>query len=211
MRIIDISLPLSDTLPLWPGDPAFELCSVASIENGDACSLSLLRMGTHFGTHLDAPAHYIAGGATTAAISLETCIGPADLLYFPNETRITASLLEAAEASIRSDRLLLKTDNSLLWSSNQKQFQENFCALSVDAAEWIVAHSIRLVGIDYLSIEPFASIHGTVHTILLKNNVVILEGLNLSNAAPGNFQLLCLPLSLQDAEGAPCRAVLIET
>ncbi len=211
MKIFDISLPLSGGLPSWPGDPAFELRTVSSLDNGDDCTLSFLKMCTHFGTHIDAPAHYIAGGATTAAIPLETCIGPADVLDFPETDIITASLLEKAKNGITSERLLLKTRNSSFWSSGQNTFQKNFCALSADAAEWIADHAIRLVGIDYLSIEPYNSTDGAVHKTLLQNNIVILEGLNLSEVSPGNFQLLCLPLSLQNVEGTPCRAVLMES
>ncbi len=210
MKILDISVPVSETTPLWPGDPAFQLREVLRLEQGDDCDLSEVTMCTHCGTHLDAPAHFVPGGGNTASIPLETLIGPAEVLSFPNVSGITAALLESVSPRIQSKRVLFKTKNSSFWRSKQQPFREDFCALSEDAAQWLAEQNIRLVGIDYVSIEPYTTFDGAVHKILLENTIVILEGLNLTDVLPGCYQLVCLPLALKNAEGAPCRAVLID-
>ncbi len=210
MKILDISVPISETMPIWPGDPTFHQRAVLRLENGDICDLTEFSMCAHCGTHLDAPAHFVPRGTNTAAIPLERLIGPANVVFFPEASVITAALLESVRPLIREKRVLFKTKNSSFWSSDPQHFREDFCALSEDAAEWLAAHDIQLAGIDYVSIESYASVNGAVHKKLLNNNVIILEGLNLAGVSPGSYQLVCLPIALDNVEGAPCRAVLIE-
>ncbi|CAH2029940.1 Metal-dependent hydrolase [Trichlorobacter ammonificans] len=202
---IDISVKLSDRIPAWPGSSGVSITRVRSIERGDATTDSYLSCDVHSGTHLDAPAHIFADGATVDALSLESLIGPATVVEHDALGHITATTLERMVIGSDTKRLLFKTQNSSLW--NRKEFAKDFIGLTADAAEWIVRRKIEVVGIDYLSIEPFGQNLGT-HSILLRSGVIILEGLNMSSVTSGQYEMICLPIRLAGAEGAPARAVL---
>jgi arylformamidase len=156
---------------------------------------------------VDAPLHFISGGDTVEAMSLDALIGPAVLAYLPQVAAVTAADLEALGLPANVERLLLRTPNSELWSTAGQDFQPNFVALTIDAAEWLVQRHIRLIGVDYLSVQRFGD-GPQVHQILLEAGAVIVEGLNLAGVQPGVYELMCLPLKLAGAEGAPARAVL---
>jgi len=203
MSIMDISVTLSEILPTFPGDPAigFERASDAA----NPFHLTCLHLGSHAGTHIDAPAHLLKNGATVDAIPLVTLIGPCRVVDLRDRTQpISAGDLDGLNlAGVR--RLLLRTNNSELWK--KEGFAEHYTGLTPAAAAHLVKLGIRLVGIHYLSIEPFAS-ESEVHRILLKAGMVILEGLDLSDVNAGDYELICLPLKLAGVDGAPCRAVL---
>lgn len=203
--IIDVSVQLSEQTPKWPGSPGCSVTRLRSLDRGDSTTDSYLACDVHSGTHLDAPAHILPKGATTDTLALETLIGPAVVVEHEGRGHITAGLLEEMQIDRNTRRLLFKTGNSAFWQ--HAEFQKDFIGLTADAAEWIVKQKIALVGIDYLSIEPYGQSLGT-HTILLESGVVILEGLDLSKVAPGNYELICLPLKLAGSEGAPARTVL---
>lgn len=210
MRTYDISLTLSPQLPVWPGDPAISLERVAKMEAGDEANVTYLKMSAHVGTHVDAPYHFLGGDAPTVEkLPLHTLIGRAYVLEIPAEAdRITAALLANMNIPARTRRILFKTRNSQLWARGETTFQTDFVALDEDAAHFLVARGIRLVGVDYLSVAPYHA--GTpVHQILLRAGVLLLEGLNLSAVAPGRYSLYCLPLKIQGADGAPARAILV--
>ena len=204
--IIDISTPLDSPIPVWPGDPTPRVHRLMSLEAGDEATVSAIEMCVHTGTHIDAPAHFLESGAKLGDIPLDYFIGPVWVKTFEG-TDIGAEALEAADIPLQCKRLLLRTQNSSLWEKGDK-FNPDFVALTPEGAEWIVERGIDLVGIDYLSIERYQEPGHRTHQILLEAGVVIIEGLNLSQAEPGNYELLCLPLRLDDAEGAPARAVL---
>ena len=205
MAWIDISLPIRDGMVVYEGDPAVSVTAAMSRDRGDPANVSLLRLGSHTGTHVDAPAHFIDGTASVDALALDVLIGPALVAELT-----TPALVERADlAALPLDghtRLLLKTRNSALWDT--AAFSRDYVGMSLDAARFLVERGLRLVGIDYLSIEAFAAGGHPVHTTLLGAGVVILEGLDLRRAAPGVYELICLPLRLAGADGAPCRAVL---
>ena len=203
MSLIDISVPLSEDLPAFPGDPAIRLERAGVAAN--PFHLTRLSLGSHAGTHIDAPAHLLGEGATVDAIPLEWLIGPCRVVDLRGRKGAIAAgdLKPLPLAGVR--RLLLRTDNSELWL--RPGFCEDYVGLAPDAANYLVALGIRLVGIDYLSIEP-AGETSTVHRTLLGAEVVILEGLNLAGTPAGDYELLCLPLKLIRVDGAPCRAVL---
>lgn len=205
--IIDISLSLQSDMPIWPGDRDFKLITAKSIEQGNSSNLTQLECSVHTGTHIDAPHHFIQGGDTVECLSLETLIGPAEVVHLSVEARITARDLDALELKPKTKRLLLHTHNSELWSTGVKEFRENYVALAPDAAQWVVDHGILLIGIDYLSIQLYHDGPET-HNILLGAGVVVIEGLDLSRVPPGHYELICLPLKLVGVEGAPARAVL---
>jgi arylformamidase len=206
-KLFDISLPLSADLPVWPGNAPFALEPVHRMANGDHCNESGLRTNIHTGTHIDVPWHFFEDGCKTDAVALRQLIGPAEVVFVPGVRCITSEVLRSLNMPDGTKRLLFKTDNSKLWAESVKEFQPDFVALTVDAAELLVAFGIELVGIDYLSIQLFDD-DARTHEILLRSGVVILEGLNLHDIAEGTYELVCLPLSIQGAEGAPARAIL---
>jgi arylformamidase len=207
MKLYDISLPIQAQLPTWPGDPQVELERLASIADGSDANVSSLSSSVHMGTHVDAPLHFIDGAESVDQLDMHSLIGRVHVVDFRGLAQITAKDLQAAGISRRAKRLLFKTDNSRLWDDFSHDFYEEFVAVSPDGAEWLVERKIKLVGIDYLSIAPF---HDGVptHHILLDAGVVILEGLNLMEVAPGRYTLYCLPLNLVGSDGAPARALL---
>jgi arylformamidase len=207
MGWIDISVSISPALPVWPGDPAIELERLASIEAGEEANISRLASGVHIGTHVDAPKHFLDEGGTVEALSLEALIGPAEVVEISGSATIDAEALAGADIPGGCQRLLLKTSNSQLWSRIEAGFQKDFVAVDDSGAGWLVDHGLRLVGIDYLSIAPWGAA-GPTHRTLLRAGVVILEGIDLRQVAPGSYQLVCLPLKLVGSDGAPARAVL---
>lgn len=209
MTIYDITLTITPALPVWPGDPPVRLTQPSHLERGDICTITRLDMGAHTGTHLDAPAHFIRGGATAESLSLDVLIGPALVVDARGRGHVTANVLETLVIPPGVQRLLLHTDNSAIWQRGEMAFVEQFTAIAADGAQWLVDHGIRLVGIDYLSVGSFDDGIPT-HQILLDAGVIAVEGLNLSAIEPGDYQLICLPIKLGGSDGAPCRAVLIE-
>ena len=210
MRTYDISLTITPDLPTWPGDPKIVLDRFSKMEEGASCNVTQISACVHIGTHVDAPYHFLGGQAQTVdQIPLSLLTGRAYVLHLPDDvTLITAQVLERAGVPPRTRRLLCKTRNSAGWNGSVNHFQEDFVAISPDGAQFIVEHGIRLVGVDYLSVAPFAEPEPT-HEILLKAGVVVIEGLNLSQVTQGRYALYCLPLKIGGADGAPARAILI--
>jgi len=163
-------------------------------------------MDVHTGTHIDAPLHFLRDGDSVDSLDLDRFCGPVQVVEFMDTGAMTARFLDLA-CHPEVERLLIKSRNSSLWE--QEGFCADYSALSEDAAQWIVAKGIQLVGIDYLSVQCFDT-DPRVHTILLQAGVAIVEGLDLSKATCGTYELICLPLSISGSEGAPARAVLRE-
>lgn len=205
MRIHDITVALSPDIPVYPGDPAVSVESLSSIANGGHTNLSRITLGSHSGTHIDPPYHFNNAGARVDELALEVLIGKALVLEFPGVKKIGREELEKYRIE-GTDRLLLKTDNSRLWQ--ETEFREDYCALGVDGAQYLRDAGVKLVGIDYLSIESFDG-DGEVHRTLLDKGILVLEGLNLTDIKPGHYQLICLPLKLKGGDGAPVRALLV--
>lgn len=206
IEIIDISVPVNDDLPVWPGDPKPILRKIQSIENNDAADVSVIEMCVHTGTHIDAPSHFIKDGADIESIPLEVLIGDAWVQRVEGNN-LDDTVLNSCGIPAACKRLLLHTSNSELWGE-ESDFNPDFSALTPAGAQWIVDRGIRLVGIDYLSIEKFQEPDNRTHQILLQEGVVIIEGLNLNKAETGAYELFCLPVRLDDAEGSPARAIL---
>ena len=192
--IIDITRPVGPDTPVWPGDPPVVVEPVARVRDGDAADVSRLELGTHTGTHVDPPSHFLPGTATVDALSLEVLIGPAVVAQF-SPGPIDAATLESTALPDGSARLLLKTGG-------------DDGAVTLDGARWLVEHGVRLIGADTLSIEPGTDDY-PVHRTLLGAGIVIVEGLDLAAVEPGTYQLVCLPLRIVDGDGAPARAVLM--
>ncbi len=209
MKLYDITVPFSTELPVYPGDPAVQIIQVASLAAGDICTVSHLSFGSHTGTHVDPPAHFIAGMATLDELSLDVLIGPARVVDVGEIGAIDVATIDAANLA-GVERVLFKTRNSRLWQASAQTFEEGFVYLETDAAERLVELGVKLVGIDYLSIEKFNFEQPTTHYALLGNNVVIVEGLNLTDVAVGEYELICLPMKIRNGDGGPARVVLRE-
>ena len=207
MRTYDITLTISPDLVVWPNDPQVDLTRTSKLEEGANANVSQMTLGVHTGTHVDAPYHLIEGGNTVDNLPLDLLIGRAYVLHLPEADLITLDMLKNSSIPPRTKRVLFRTRNSEIWHSNKKTFQKNFVSLSSEAAEYLVARGVKLVGIDYLSIAPFGDSAPT-HKILLSAGVIVVEGLNLSEVSQGRYTLYCLPLKLKGADGAPARAVL---
>ncbi len=209
MRVIDISVAISPLMHIYPGDPTVEIQPASEIAKGDSNNSSRLIMGSHTGTHVDAPRHFIEDRLSIDRLPMDVLVGKAYVAEILTTSQISVSDLEKAKIPPGTKRVLFKTVNSkLIWKA--KEFQPDFISLSSEGAKWLVQNGIRLVGIDYLSIEKFRSPDHEVHHTLLDANVVILEGLNLTGVSPGEYTLCCLPLKISGGDGAPARAVLIE-
>jgi arylformamidase len=209
MPIYDVTVPVSNELPTWPSDPGVEIVDYRSFAAGDGVNVSMLNLGAHTGTHVDAPAHFIDGAAKVESLPLDALIGDALVIEVPEEIRaIDEKFVQQHYAG--TERVLFKTRNSAFWSEADPQFHTDFTYLDLPAARWLVEQGIKLVGIDYLSIEKYASEKHETHLALLSHGVVILEGLNLTGIVAGKYELICLPLRLRSnkGDGAPARVVL---
>ncbi|MGB3492749.1 MAG: cyclase family protein [Elainellaceae cyanobacterium] len=207
-NVIDISVPVSTELPIWPGSPAIEFERTLDLEQGDIATDTTLHFSVHTGTHVDAPMHFVQGRHGVDQMPLEVLMGQAIVVHLPDVDVVTPEILESLNLPEGTQRLLIRTRNSQLWENRVREFQPDFVALSAEAAQWVVDRGIRLVGVDYLSVQRFYDGPET-HQILLGAEVIVIEGLNLTAVDPGSYTLICLPVKLKDVEGAPARAVLV--
>jgi arylformamidase len=204
-RILDVTVPLSAEVLVYPGDPGFSLEPTHEIAKGAPYNLARLSLGTQTGTHVDAPYHFLADGATVDQLPLEILLGKARVVELLARERVDRPDLEALD--LRDDlRLLFKTRMS--GQMLRPQFQDEHVYFTEDAATYLVQAGIKLVGVDYLSFEKPGSLEFPAHHALLQAGVVIVEGLDLSEAEPGEYDLVCLPLRVVGADGAPARVLL---
>lgn len=209
MPIYDISLTISPSLPVWPGDPPVKMPLTESMEAGAEYNLTRLDISAHTGTHVDAPHHFLNDGRTVENLALEVLTGPCYVVQLPDDVdEISAEVLQRVPMAAGTTRILFGTRNSKLWAQGETRFQEDFVAISEDGAEWLAEHGIKLVGVDYLSVAPYSDSIPT-HRVLLQAGIIALEGLNLSQVPRGFYDLYCLPLKLAGADGAPARAILV--
>ncbi len=207
MKLYDVSLPLYPGMINWPGDPEFGTEPVHQISAGDSANVSRLAMGSHSGTHIDAPRHFIEGAPTIDAIDPAVLTGRARVFELPAADVLDSTLLEGLDFNgVR--RALFKTRNSGLL--RRGEMTEDYACLTPEAAVYLVAQGVTLVGIDYLSIEQAHAPGHPVHRTLLGAGVVIIEGLDLSHVPAGDYDLMALPLKIRDADGAPARVLLKE-
>jgi arylformamidase len=202
-RIVhDISVPIRPDMHIYRGNPGMSLVRHESIAEGAIANVSKLELGVHSGTHVDGPAHFIDGAPGTEALPLDAMIGPAAVVDATNASGDLDETALEALALPDGERLLLKTTNSALW--NVPEFTHDFVRLNGSGARYLIDRRVRLIGIDYLSIGDIDA-----HRELLGAGIVALEGLDLRDVEPGEYELICLPLRLEGSDGAPCRAVLV--
>lgn len=206
---IDVSVTLRTGMVSWPDDPPVRISHILDMEKGDPCTVSLLDMGAHSGTHMDAPAHFVRGGRGIDTMPLDAAIGSARVIAIRDRESIKPGELLRHRIR-RGERVLFKTRNSArCW--NTDSFVEDFVYLSAAAAGYLVERQVRLVGIDYLSVGGFHADGADTHQALLTAGIWIIEGLNLARVQPGRVQLVCLPLKIAGADGAPSRALVRQT
>lgn len=210
MKIYDITVPLSNDVPVYEGDPKVEITTANSIEKGDAANVSKLCFGAHTATHVDAPNHFIEGTRKVAELDLHKLIGRCRVVEIDkNVTAIEARHVADLE---NAERVLFKTRNSDFWNNSAQGFRTDFTYIEPEAALILVEKGVKLVGIDYLSVEKFGSKDFRTHIILLEKEVVIIEGLDLREVSAGDYELICLPLKVisETGDGAPARTILTE-
>ena len=212
MKIYDITLTTSPQTLTWEGME--QGLSVKWAETmgtvGAACNLSVFTLGTHTGTHLDAPLHFVPGGATVEALDVNVLVGPAQVVEVYERDRITAADLAQAGIAPGTERVLFKTDNTRLGRLHDGVFHPDYVGVAPSGAEWLVTHGVRLVGVDYLSVGPYGPVNVETHRILLGAGVVVVETLVLDEVNAGAYTLVALPPKFAGLEGSPCRCLLIE-
>jgi arylformamidase len=211
MTIYDISVGISATeTPVYPGDPGIEIIAHSSLARGDAANVSMLHFGAHTATHVDAPAHFIEGARTVAELPLDVLVGSALVVQVSEDVREIDAEQVAALVPAGYERVLFKTRNSAFWLESRGEFHSDFTYVTADGALSLVERGVRLVGVDYLSVEQFHSEKHETHIALLSRGVVIVEGLNLESVPAGEYELICLPLKITSGagDGAPARAIL---
>ena len=203
---IDISVSLHSGMVHWPDNPPVKIERMKDMHKGAVCNVSVMSLGAHTGTHMDAPLHFFKNGKSLDKLPLEATIGPARVLEIKDREMVRPDELRAHNLR-RGERILFKTLNSSrCWKTDA--FIEDFVYISREAAQYLVDRGIRTIGVDYLSVGGFHRDGLETHRILLGAEVWIIEGINLSKVKPGNYELVCLPLKVLGSDGAPARALL---
>jgi arylformamidase len=205
MKLIDVSIALDSNLPTYPGNTPFSLEPIKRIAAGGSSNVSTMHMSAHGGTHVDAPRHFFDSAPGTESLPLEMLCGRARVVELTTRKAITAEDLAAFDLT-EDVRLLLKTHNSRLWGT--PEFHADFIGVSEGAARFVVDHGVKVLGIDYLSVEPFKTPGAPAHHVLLGGGTIVIEGLNLRDVDPGHYDMFCLPLAIVGSDGAPARVVL---
>ena len=205
MKLIDVSVPLDSNSPTYPGNTPFQLEAIKRLARGDSSNVSSVHMSVHGGTHVDAPRHFFDAGGGVESLPLEMLCGRARVIELTTRRGVTVEDLAAFD--LKEDiRLLIKTHNSRLWGS--PEFHADFIGLTGPAAQFLVEHGVKLVGVDYLSVEEFKKPGAPAHHALLGAGTIVIEGLNLRDVEPGIYEMFCLPLAIVGSDGAPARVVL---
>jgi arylformamidase len=205
MKLIDVSVPLDASLPTYPGNTPFSLEAIKRLARGESSNVSTLHMSAHTGTHVDAPRHFFDGAAGVDLLPLEMLIGRVRLIEIRSRKGIGPDELSAVDLS-EDVRVLIKTPNSRLWGS--PEFNPDYVGVTEAGAKHLIGQGIKVLGVDYLSVEQFKQPGAPAHHVLLGGGTIVIEGLNLRDVEPGVYEMFCLPLRIVGADGAPARVVL---
>ena len=208
MKIYDVTVAISEGVPIYAGDPRAKIESVKSIAAGDNANVSNLCLGAHTGTHVDAPNHFIEGTRRVEDLDVEKLVGPCRVIEVGPEVKAIEPLHVSGLRGV--ERVLFKTRNSDFWSEPETGFRTDFVYISPEAARILADAGMKLVGIDYLSVEKFGSTDFATHKTLLEKEIVILEGLDLREVPAGDYEIICLPLKYigGTGDGSPARTIL---
>jgi arylformamidase len=206
---IDISVLLHTGMAHWPDNPPVRIERMLDMDRGDVCNVSTITMGSHTGTHMDAPLHFLQTGKSIAEMPLDATFGPARVIEIRDTESIKPDELHP-HAIRRGERVLFKTQNSTrCWKTDN--FVEDFVYISQEAARYLAELGVRTVGVDYLSVGGYTKDGVETHRALLEAGIWIIEGLDLSQIQPGTYELICLPLKIAKSDGAPARAIIRKT
>jgi len=208
MKIYDITYGLSSNMIIYPGDAKFKKKIFSSIKKGQSTNTSVLTIGSHNGTHFDAPYHIFSSKKTLDKIAPSYFIGKALVVEIKNKKEIALDDVEKIKFK-KIDKILFKTSNSFYLQKN-KPFNKNFVHFTKESARFLAQQNIKLIGIDYLSVDKFHSGNHPAHTEFMKKNILLLETINLYKVKPGVYDFFGAPLLIQDADGAPARVFLIQ-
>lgn len=203
---IDISLTIHTGMPHWPDNPAVSIEPSQCLAHGDVCNVSKMTIGTHTGTHVDGINHFIKGGMGIDLMPLDATIGRARVIEIKDPESIKVAEIEPYNLQ-EGERILFKTKNSDFALKSDK-FMENFVHISTEAAQYLAAKKVRTVGVDYLSVGGYQGNVVKVHHALLGSGIWAIEGLNLSQVEPGEYELICLPIKIKDGDAGLARAIL---
>ena len=205
MKLIDVSVPLDASLPTYPGNTPFSLEAIKRLARGESSNVSTVHMSAHTGTHVDAPRHFFDGAAGVDLLPLEMLIGRVRLIEIRSRKGIGPD--ELSDINLSEDvRVLIKTPNSRLWGS--PEFNPDYVGVTEAGAKHLIGQGIKVLGVDYLSVEQFKQPGAPAHHVLLGGGTIVIEGLNLRDVEPGVYEMFCLPLRIVGADGAPARVVL---
>ncbi len=207
----DVTIEISEDSVVYPGDPLVRIGEYRSIRHGDVCNISKLTLGSHTGTHVDAPKHFYEDGMTVNNLPLDNLIGKVKVFHIfdknSSDTRLFIGVEDLKNLQIdEGDRIIFKTHNSDLL--NMKEFYPEFVYLHPEAARYLVKKKIKTLGFDYFSVEKYDCDISETHYILLKENVIVIEGLDLRQIMPGDYEMVALPLKIRGCDGSPIRVVL---
>jgi arylformamidase len=205
MKLFDVTVPLDAALPTYPHNTPFTLEAIKRLARGDSSNVSTLHMSAHAGTHVDAPRHFFDEGAGTEALSLDLLMGRARVIEVASRSGVSAEDLRAFDLS-DDIRVLIKTHNSELWGS--PEFHTDYVGVTESGAKYLVEHGIKVVGVDYLTVEVFKNPGAPAHHALLGAGTIVIEGLDLRTVDAGIYDMICLPLRIVGSDGAPARVVL---
>ena len=207
-KYIDISFPFYDGIAIYPNNPQYTCQRISDMQNGDSCNVSQITLGTHTGTHLDAPLHFIKDGMTIDEIPLEQINGKAKVLDI--EEQVITSTCLSRYLIEKDDIILFRTSNSSVYEGNK--VLDVYVTLDYGAAQYLVEKEVKMVGIDYMTIERPKAMREqgkSIHRILLGEGIPVLETLDLRKVSEGEYTLFCFPLKLVGCDGSPVRAVLV--
>ncbi|HEV8229406.1 MAG TPA: cyclase family protein [Candidatus Limnocylindria bacterium] len=212
MKVHDVSLVMRPDMPTWPGEDGPTITPLRRIAKGDSANVSVVSFGNHTGTHVDPPIHFIEGANTVDRLPLDALVGRCRVIEYDGPGHVNAAWLDRTGVPASTQRILFKTRNSERWREPQRPFDRDFVALDRTAATWCVDRRLKLVGIDYLSIEPQGPEKAgyPTHKTLLGANIVIIEGLDLSEVRAGDYEIACGAIKFEGGDGAPARVFLIE-
>jgi arylformamidase len=208
MKLIDITVPVEAAVPVYPGNTPFSLEAIKRVARGDSSNVSTIHMSAHSGTHVDAPRHFFDDGPGVEGLPLEMLMGRARVIELTTRRGIVPEDFAGLDLS-EDVRLLIKTANSRLWGS--PEFHTDYVGVTEAGAKFLVERGIKVVGVDYLSVEQFKTPGAPAHHVLLGSGTIVIEGLNLRDVEPGIYDLICLPLRIVGSDGAPARVLLRQT
>ena len=205
MKLIDVTVPIDQSLPSYPGNTPFSMEPIKRIARGDSSNVSTLHLSAHTGTHVDAPRHFFDDRPGAEGLPLEMLLGRARVVEITSRKGVAPE--DFADVDLSEDvRVLLKTSNSRLWGSSD--FHKDYVGVTEAGAKFLIERGVKVLGVDYLSVEIFKAPGAPAHHVLLGGGTIVIEGLNLRDVEPGVYDMICLPLRIVGADGAPARVIL---